>query len=36
MKRHTLFYSWLQFLGSLLAFVLLFAGVLYGLLCLFR
>ena len=29
-----MFYSFLQFLGYLLAFLLLFAGVLYGLLCL--
>ncbi len=36
MKRHPLFYSWLQFIGYLLTFVLLFAGVLYGLLCLFK
>lgn len=27
-------YSFLQFLGYLLAFLLLFAGILYGLLCL--
>lgn len=29
-----MFYSFLQFLSYLLAFILLFAGVLYGLLCL--
>lgn len=29
-------YRYLQFLGYLLAFILLFAGILYGLLCLWH
>ena len=29
-------YRYLQFLGYLLTFILLFAGALYGLLCLWR
>jgi hypothetical protein len=29
-------YRYLQFLGYLLVFILLFAGVLYGLLCIWR
>lgn len=30
----SMFYSFLQFLGYLTAFICIFAGVLYGLLCL--